>query len=183
MTGQDSKVSHDAATVNAFLSDSYSQLREIADAYSPRKDLTDDLLHHSIEVFLNIPKHKTAAICQRNEGRFFFTAIVRRQATSKNSKFFRSEIAGRSMFTELSECEGVQDQPSKTQDRLEFIDKKLEGMAYDERALWYLHHEGRLTFDKLEALTGISKSTVIRIIVRLRKDIITSLKEWESSKA
>lgn len=165
----------------------YEKLKNIANNICKKKDLANDLLHDALEAGLKYPNEKLEFIKKDGKLFFFFARIMANMYHSKTSRFYYKykKIYEHIYFTDGNNNDtfistlyndGLDIQ------RLELIDRILDGIYWYDRELFKLYYFGevdgkRYSLSSLAKRTGISRKSIFNTVNNVRELIKKELNE------
>jgi hypothetical protein len=156
--------------VEQFVIENYNPLKEAAVKITAQHELSEELLHYSLDEFLR--KQNVEAIINNGGGRFYCVRIMLNSWRSTSSAFFYT------YRKESPSIEEVVDVAIPEDVNLELVDKikkLLKDLPWFDRMLFDVYVKENHSISSLSRSTGIPRTSVSLTINRVRKYIKKNL--------
>ena len=155
-----------------FINENYIPLQEAAERISDNNELAPELLHYTLDVFLN--KKDVNDIIESGAGRFYCVRIMLNSWKSVTSPFYYT-------YRKHGELESAIENlviPIEEEMDHEIVDKikyELEKLPWYDRMLFKTFVDENHTISSLSRATGIPRTSISLSINRIRKHIKKNL--------
>ena len=159
--------------VNDFFKDTYNDLLEAAKRITKGHDLAQELLHYSIEEFLN--KKNSQDLVQSGAARFYLVRVMMNQWNSSTSYFYKEfKKPSVSISKELEDLADDEDDDDLSQMYIK-ASKILGDLPWYDNLLFKTYVEEGHTKSSLSRATGIPRTSISLSINRIIKHVKKNL--------
>lgn len=156
--------------VEQFMQESYRDLKDASNRISSNSDLSEELLHYCVELFLRRPD--CSAVVASGGARFFIVRIMLNQWKSITSEFYHTYRKHNDEITGEYEDTVYEEDPSYME-RADRVREELAKLPWYDRKLFDTFVDENHTVSSLARATQIPRTSVSLTINRIRRHVKT----------
>jgi len=163
--------------INDWTNQNYSNLLAAAKNISYNDDLSQELLHYSLEQLLIKPN--VDEIVKSGGAQFYIVRIMLnswRSTTSPFYRIYRKDQCQVELESYLAKNDVVDESTEQAEDRTDQIKSELSMLSWYDRKLFELYSEEGYTISSLARETKIPRTSISLSINRVRKHLKQKLK-------
>jgi hypothetical protein len=150
------------------MQDNYIPLKEAAERISGNHELSEELLHYTLDEFLR--KKDVEAIIDSGGGRFYCVRILLNSWKSGTSPFYNT-YKKPSADLDIEKFEDIEEDYDPTTEIADNIKRELDKLGWFDKKLFEVFYTEGHTISSLARATGIPRTSISLSINRIRKHI------------
>lgn len=163
----------DYKDINDYISKNYQELKNIVSNITNGHQLTDELLHYTIEILLTYNEDKMAEIVKKGHTKFFFISIVLNQWKSTTSPFYKTYRCNKRIEYTDEPIDIIAEESEYDKEidiKIDFIQQEMDNQHWYTQQVIKLKMEH--SYQQIKDITGIPRSSLYSTFNKFRKETI-----------